>query len=117
MGSNFCFDPSFARSAANANLSRRSARSLGTPIAKADSLRALPLSPGFVFYTVLLPLGPARNAFAVLTGLLPGTVPIPSDEGNMFAVHCLDISQPVHSQLGEEEMLLQKGLGLVINDG
>jgi multicomponent Na+:H+ antiporter subunit E len=65
----------------------------------------LPLHPGFVTYPVGFPPGNARNVFATLTSLLPGTVPISGDEGPLV-YHCLDVTQPVASQLAAEEALL-----------
>ena len=65
----------------------------------------LPLRPGFVAYPVGFPPGAARNVFATLTSLLPGTVPA-GDEDGRLVYHCLDIDQPVVSQLAAEEAAL-----------
>ena len=65
----------------------------------------LPLRPGFIAYPVRFPPGPARNAFATLTSLLPGTVPAGDDDGQLV-YHCLDVDQPVVSQLAAEEAAL-----------
>lgn len=70
----------------------------------------LPLKPGFVPYQVRSLSGAARNVFAVLTSLLPGTVPI-AEEGGQFVYHCLDVDQPVASQLAAEEAALSRALG------
>ena len=67
----------------------------------------LPLAPGFVDYRCDFPPGIGRNAFASLTSLLPGTVPI-ADDGKMLRYHCLDVNQPVAAQLGTEEALLAR---------
>jgi multicomponent Na+:H+ antiporter subunit E len=89
----------------------------GADVARRALDPRLPLSPGFLAYPARLPSGPARNAFAVLIGLLPGTVPIVSEKNNTFAIHCLDINQPVEAQLRAEEDLLRKALGVEYRDG
>ena len=65
----------------------------------------LPLRPGFVAYPVRFPPGAARNAFTTLTSLLPGTVPAGA-QGGELVYHCLDVGQPVVSQLAAEEAAL-----------
>jgi multicomponent Na+:H+ antiporter subunit E len=70
----------------------------------------LPLKPGFVPYRAVSLSGTARNTFAVLTSLLPGTVPI-GDESGQLVYHCLDVDQPVASQLATEESALSRALG------
>ena len=70
----------------------------------------LPLHPGFVTYPVRLPPGTARNAFVTLTSLLPGTVPAGNDGGRLV-YHCLDVNQPVVSQLAAEEAALSRAIG------
>jgi len=69
----------------------------------------LPLRPGFVVHPVRFPPGTARNAFAALTSLLPGTVPA-GDESGQLVYHCLDVDQPVVSQLAAEEAALSRAL-------
>lgn len=69
----------------------------------------LPLRPGFVTYPVRFAPGTARNAFAALTSLLPGTVPA-GDENGELVYHCLDVDQPVVSQLAAEEAALRRAL-------
>jgi multicomponent Na+:H+ antiporter subunit E len=71
----------------------------------------LPLRPGFVTYRVGFPPGAARNIFTTLTSLLPGTVPA-GDDGAALVYHCLDIDQPVVSQLAAEEAALSRALNL-----
>jgi multicomponent Na+:H+ antiporter subunit E len=68
----------------------------------------LPLHTGFVTYPVRFPPGPARNAFTTLTSLLPGTVPAGDENGQV--VHCLDVDQPVVSQLAADEAALSRAL-------
>jgi multicomponent Na+:H+ antiporter subunit E len=69
----------------------------------------LPLRPGFVAYPVRFPPGTARNTFTTLTSLLPGTVPA-GDERGQLVYHCLDVDQPVVSQLAAEEAALARAL-------
>jgi multicomponent Na+:H+ antiporter subunit E len=69
----------------------------------------LPLRPGLVHYSVRFPPGAARNAFTTLTSLLPGTVPAGSEHGHIV-YHCLDVEQPVTSQLAAEEAALAQAL-------
>jgi multicomponent Na+:H+ antiporter subunit E len=69
----------------------------------------MPLRPGFVTYPVRFPPGPARNTFTTLTSLLPGTVPA-GDEHGQLVYHCLDIDQPVVSQLAAEEAALTRAM-------
>jgi multicomponent Na+:H+ antiporter subunit E len=78
----------------------------GVDVAKRALDPRLPLRPGFVAYPVRLPPGIARNAFATLTSLLPGTVPAGEANGQLV-YHCLDVGQPVVAQLAAEEAALQ----------
>ena len=69
----------------------------------------LPLRPGFITYPVSVPPGLARNTFATITSLLPGSVPADEVDGALV-YHCLDITQPVVEQLSAEERTLAKAL-------
>jgi multicomponent Na+:H+ antiporter subunit E len=69
----------------------------------------LPVRPGFASYPVGFPPGRARNAFTTLTSLLPGTVPAGEEDGALL-YHCLDVDQPVVTQLGDEEAALSRAL-------
>jgi multicomponent Na+:H+ antiporter subunit E len=69
----------------------------------------LPLNPGFVQCPLDLPQGLARNTFATITSLLPGTVPC-GDQRDGLVYHCLDVDAPVVEQLREEERLLARAL-------
>ena len=71
----------------------------------------LPLRPGFVVYQPHVARGPTRNAFCTMTSLLPGTLPSGPDESGGLAIHCLDVGQPVATQLAAEEALLRHALG------
>ena len=70
----------------------------------------LALRPGFVSYPVRLSPGTARNVFVTLTSLLPGTVPAGNEAGHLV-YHCLDVDQPVASQLASEETALSEAAG------
>jgi len=69
----------------------------------------LPLQTGFVDYRTGFPRGQARNNFATITSLMPGTVPA-GDGPDTIEFHCLDMRQPVAAQMAEEERLLAKAL-------
>ena len=69
----------------------------------------LPLEPGFVICPLDLPEGLARNTFATITSMMPGTVPCGEVDG-VLEYHCLDIRQPVVEQLWAEERLLKRAL-------
>lgn len=77
----------------------------------------LPLRPGFVIYRPLLPPGTRRNAFCVITSLLPGTLPSGSTRNDELVIHCLDLSQPATRQLAAEEGLFVQIFGGSRNDG
>lgn len=77
----------------------------GVDVARRALDPRLPLRPGFVHYRPRLEPGLARNAFAALTSLLPGTVPA-RDDGVTLVYHCLDVSQPIEAQLAAEEARL-----------
>lgn len=81
----------------------------GADVARRALDPRLPLRPGFVAYPVYFPPGTARNAFATLTSLLPGTVPA-GDERGQLVYHCLDVDQPVLSQLAAEETALLQAI-------
>lgn len=69
----------------------------------------LPVNPGIVQCPLDLPRGLARNTFATITSLLPGTVPC-GDQRDGLVYHCLDVDSPVVEQLREEERLLARAL-------
>jgi multicomponent Na+:H+ antiporter subunit E len=76
----------------------------------------LPLHPGFVRCLLRLPPGPIRKAFCTLSSLLPGTLPTGLDENGALLVHCLDLGQPVATQMSREETLLMHALGKRTDD-
>ncbi|WP_342730715.1 Na+/H+ antiporter subunit E [Bradyrhizobium sp. B117] len=69
----------------------------------------LPLHPGFVTYPSRLSPGLRQNVFTTLTSLLPGTVPAGEENGEIV-YHCLDIRQPVVTDLAAEELALVQAL-------
>ena len=89
----------------------------GADVARRALDPRLPLRTGFVVYPVGLPEGPARNAFASLMSLLPGTVPTGTDDSGGLLIHCLDVGQPVAAQLAEEEALFVRAIGWTDGNG
>lgn len=81
----------------------------GVDVARRAFSPRLPLCPGFVTYPTGYPRGPARNAFASLSSLLPGTVPVRDDEQGLL-YHCLDVDQPVAAELAAEEAAVSRVL-------
>jgi multicomponent Na+:H+ antiporter subunit E len=81
----------------------------GVDVARRAFDPRMPLRPGFVVCRVGFPPGPARNEFAVITSLLPGSVPAGDVEGAII-YHALDTGQPVAEQLAEEEKRLTAAL-------
>jgi multicomponent Na+:H+ antiporter subunit E len=79
------------------------------------ALRALAprmrLAPGYVHYRPQLPPSDARSLFLAMTSQMPGTIPSGTESDGTIAYHCLDASQPVASQLAEEEARLLMALG------
>jgi multicomponent Na+:H+ antiporter subunit E len=71
----------------------------------------LPLQPGFVVHPSRLPPGSVRSTFCMITSLLPGTLPCGTDESGGIVIHCLDVGQPVVSQMTTEEEFLIETLG------
>jgi multicomponent Na+:H+ antiporter subunit E len=74
----------------------------GVDVARRAFSPRLPLNPGFVDYAAGLPRGSARNAFELISSLLPGSVPTDETEA-VIEYHCLDVGQPVVEQLAAEE--------------
>ncbi len=81
----------------------------GIDVARRAFSPSLPLSPGFVDYPVGLPRGSARNAFELISSLLPGSVPTAEAEA-AIEYHCLDVQQPVVEQLAAEERAYAQAL-------
>jgi multicomponent Na+:H+ antiporter subunit E len=68
-----------------------------------------PLAPGFATHPTGLPRGVARNTFATITSLVPGTVPV-HDDADGILYHCLDTRQPVLQDLAAEERVYAPAL-------
>jgi len=81
----------------------------GVDVARRAFDPRLPLAPGFVEYDVKLPRGAARNAFQMISSLLPGSLPSGEDE-RAIEYHALDTAQPVSEQLATEEHVLARAL-------
>jgi multicomponent Na+:H+ antiporter subunit E len=81
----------------------------GIDVARRALAPSMPLRTGFLAYRTGLPRGAARNAFATITSLLPGTVPA-EDDASGILYHCLDTTQPVAEQLATEEREYAKAL-------
>lgn len=69
----------------------------------------MPMDPGFVEYPVGFPRGLARNVFAAITSLLPGSVPV-GEKRDALVYHCLDRGLPNAEQLRHEEGLFARAL-------
>lgn len=74
----------------------------GVDVARRALSPRLRVTPGFVDYPVMLPRGSARNAFELISTLLPGSVAADETEASI-EYHCLDVQQPVVEQLAVEE--------------
>ena len=74
----------------------------GVDVARRAFAPRLRLAPGFVDYPVRLPRGSARNAFELISSLMPGSVVTGGTE-TRIEYHCLDSGQPVVEQLAAEE--------------
>jgi multicomponent Na+:H+ antiporter subunit E len=81
----------------------------GADVARRALDPRLPLCPGFVAYPTRLSPGMRRNVFTTLTSLLPGTVPT-GEENGQLVYHCLDVEQPVVTELAAEEAALVRAL-------
>jgi multicomponent Na+:H+ antiporter subunit E len=68
------------------------------------------LNPGFVDCPMAFPPGLARNTFATISSLLPGSVPCGESDGEHLLYHCIDVSEPVIEQLCAEERVLARAL-------
>jgi multicomponent Na+:H+ antiporter subunit E len=81
----------------------------GVDVARRALLPRMRLNPGFVDCPLSFPPGSARNTFAMITSLLPGSVSAGEAEGELV-YHCLDDTAPVVEQLWQEERLLARAL-------
>jgi len=81
----------------------------GVDVARRAFAPGLPLRTGFVDYRTGFPRGHARNNFATITSLMPGTVPS-GDGPDTIEFHCLDVGQPIVEQMTDEERRLARAL-------
>ena len=81
----------------------------GLDVARRALSPGMPLSPGLILCRVGFPRGVARNEFAAITSLLPGSVPAGEQE-DAIVYHCLDVSQPIAAQIADEERRLSGAL-------
>jgi multicomponent Na+:H+ antiporter subunit E len=85
----------------------------GLDIARRAFSPALPLAPGWLVYSSRLPRDVPRNLFTSMASLMPGTLCTGTDDSGALIFHCLDVAQPVASQLADEEGRLIAALGLL----
>ena len=81
----------------------------GVDVARRAFAPRLPLATGFIEYRTGVPRGQARNLFATITSLLPGSLPS-GDGPDSIEYHCLDTAQPVAEQLAAAERRLATAL-------
>jgi multicomponent Na+:H+ antiporter subunit E len=67
----------------------------------------LPVAPGFIRFTTVLPEGPMRYLFTNVVSLLPGTVASGFD-GDRVIVHALDVNSDVETALRAVEERVAK---------
>ena len=82
----------------------------GFDVARRALRPELDLRPGFVRAPLRLPPGNARNAFCALASLMPGSLPVSTDEDSLL-IHGLDLAQPIAQNLAHEEVLFMRALG------
>lgn len=83
----------------------------GLDVARRAFSPRMRLEPGYVHYQPSLPPSDARSLFLAMTSQMPGTVPSGTETSGAVAYHCLDTSQPVATQLAQEEARLLEALG------
>lgn len=83
--------------------------SAGIDVARRAFSPSMRLQPGFLLYPTNFRRGPARNAYASITSLLPGTLAV-RDDGQGLLYHCLDLAQPVAAELAVEETEVARAL-------
>jgi multicomponent Na+:H+ antiporter subunit E len=103
--------PRFARLAALALRVPLQSIAAGFDIARRALHPRLPLRPGYVSHPVRLPPGLARDLFAALTSVVPGSVPSGDDGRGAMRVHCLDLDLPVAANLAADEARVARVFG------
>lgn len=91
------------------NFVRRSAVS-GVDVARRVLHPALPLAPGVLALECGLPAGLARQAFAAVTSLQPGALPV-GEEEDALLLHVLDLDGPVLDELDADLGVFLDALG------
>ena len=86
----------------------------GWGIARRVFQSQMQLSPGLIEYPTQLEAGMARNTFATLTSLTPGTLPCGSEDACIL-YHVLDSRQDNAGELQQEERRLNKALNSTEN--
>jgi multicomponent Na+:H+ antiporter subunit E len=89
----------------------------GVDVARRAFDPRLPLSLGSVRYRPRFGSRTARSAFGTLMSLVPGTLPAGSEPSGTLVVHCLDVVQPVVSNLMEEEARIGRIVSAARDDG
>ncbi len=85
----------------------------GVDVARRALAPQMRLKPGFVSVPLRLPTGIARDGFTALSSLMPGTLPVDTDDDGTLLVHCLDTDQPVAAQMATEAALFSRAIGHV----
>lgn len=83
----------------------------GLDVARRALAPRMRLAPGYVQYQPQLPPSDARYLFLAMTSQMPGTIPSGTEPSGAITYHCLDASQPVASELADEEARLLVALG------
>ena len=82
----------------------------GWDVAKRALSSDMRLRTGFVVFHCHYQKTFARDSFATVTSLLPGTLPCDDQNGDLL-YHCLDLDQPVMEQLALEARRLAPAFG------
>ncbi|MBK5962674.1 sodium:proton antiporter [Thiocystis minor] len=80
----------------------------GVDVARRAFDPRLPLKPGDLTFPTRLPPGTERAAFGAITSLMPGTLPVGTDDHDRLLYHCLDLDQPVAAGLARDEALMMR---------
>jgi multicomponent Na+:H+ antiporter subunit E len=73
--------------------------------------RRLALRPGYITYQCGIPAGTKRDLYLSMVSLMPGSVPVDSNENGQVVMHCLDTKQPVVEQMADNEARLTRVWG------
>ena len=85
----------------------------GVDVARLALDPQLPLRPGLIAFPARIPPGGARDAFCMMTSLLPGTLPLGTDAAGALVFHCLDTSQPIAAGLATDEAAFARAFRLL----